>query len=106
LPSHLPVWPQVDAGAAVHIPRGSTAPGGTGWHDPALPATLQAWQEPHAICAQQTPSTQKPLAHSGPAPQPAPTGLSPQLPAAQTFGLMQSVLPAQVVLHALAAPHW
>ena len=106
MPSHFPFWPQLAVGATVHIPRGSAAPGGTGWHEPALPATLQDWQEPQAVCVQQTPSTQEPLAHSVPDAQPVPTGLGPQLPATQMFGLMQSPLPAQVVLHAPPAPHW
>jgi hypothetical protein len=57
-PSHLPFVPQLGAPLSVQTLFGSAAPAASGAHVPALPATLQAWQDPHAALPQHTPSTQ------------------------------------------------
>jgi hypothetical protein len=49
-----------------------SCPAGTGEHEPTCPATLQAAQAPVHESLQQTPSTQKPDAHSPPPAQEAP----------------------------------
>jgi hypothetical protein len=97
--------PQVATGEAVHSPRGSGMPDPTGAHDPALPATLQAWQEPHAASEQHTLSTQLPLWHCGPAVQACPTAFrSPHAPLApQVLGDAQCEGMVHVVRHAPAA---
>jgi hypothetical protein len=41
-----------------HLPCKSGCPDGMLAQTPALPGTLHAWQVPHAVAAQQTPSTQ------------------------------------------------
>jgi hypothetical protein len=47
-------------------------------------------QVPVQAVRQQTPCAQKPLLHSVPAPQEAPSGLRPQLEAVQTLPAVQS----------------
>lgn len=67
-----------------HAPAAQTVPAGSGAHEPALPARLQAAQAPQGPPAQQTPSVHIPLAHSGPAAHAVPFGLRlPQAPATQ-----------------------
>ena len=62
-PLHAPVLPH--GGLAAHPPRGSGLPPGTFAQLPALEPMLQAWQRPHDMLLQQTPSTQKlPVRHS------------------------------------------
>jgi hypothetical protein len=55
-PLHAPVLPH--GGLAEHPPRGSAAPSGTGAQLPGVAPTLHAWQRPHDMVLQQTPSTQ------------------------------------------------
>jgi hypothetical protein len=56
LPSHVPSYPH--GGLAVQSWCGSAFPVGTGWHEPAVPGRLHAWQVPQVPAEQQTPSTQ------------------------------------------------
>jgi hypothetical protein len=59
-PSHVPVLPQGGFG----VQRASAVAAGTLAHEPALAPTLQAWQVGQLPTPQQTPSVQKPDAHS------------------------------------------
>lgn len=80
-PSQVPRAPQGRLGLAAQPPCGSAAPAVIGWHDPAWPETLHAWQVPQLAEEQQTPSTQLPLPHSCAEPQAAPVPLTAtQLP--------------------------
>ena len=63
-PSHLPFWPQEAGASTRHMPSGSTAPATTFWQVPGFPATLHAVHDAQEAWPQQTPSVQKPLAHS------------------------------------------
>ena len=61
-PLHLPSVPQVDAGVAVHTPRGSVVPSVTEAQFPLRPpvsAAEHAWHAPSQGLSQQKPSTQK-----------------------------------------------
>jgi len=87
-PLQVPSNPQ--GGLAGQSWCGSALPAATGWHEPAAPPTLQAWQVPQAAAEQQTPSTQKPLAHWPPAEQLCPRRLTPHEPALQVAGATQS----------------
>jgi hypothetical protein len=69
-PLQVPVLPH--GGAAAHCPAGAAAPAAMSVHVPALPVRLHAAHVPHDAALQQTPSVQKPLPHSWPAPQAAP----------------------------------
>jgi len=62
-PSHLPFAPHAAAPLSMQTPLGSAEPAASGEQVPALPATLQAWQEPQVALPQQTPSTQLPVPH-------------------------------------------
>ena len=66
----------------------------------------QAWQPPPHASTQQTPSVQKPLAHSSAATQVAPFAFCPtQVPVAeQKLFVAQSLFETHVVLH-VVAPH-
>jgi len=90
-PSQVPSKPQGGLGGQSWC--GSALPAGTGWQDPATPATLQAWQLPQDGAEQQTPSTQAPLAHWPAAEQICPSRLSPHDPALQVAGGTQSPSP-------------
>lgn len=57
-PSQFPVLPHGAVVEVPHWPAGAAPPDGMLEHTPALPETLQAWQVPHDLDAQQTPSTQ------------------------------------------------
>ena len=73
---------------------------------PALPATLHDMQLPVQVVAQQTLWAQWPDLQSPSAPQLAPGGLGPQLPATQKLPLpVQSASDEQVVLHCPVVPH-
>ena len=96
-PSHTPSSLQVPGAVAVQRPRGSEIPAATKLHTPADPGRLQAWQVPQLADSQQTPSVQKPLAHSLPAPQATPPTRRPQLPPWQTLGGWQSSSRPQAV---------
>jgi hypothetical protein len=58
------------------------------------------WHVPAHAALQQKPCAQNPDAHSVAPPHAAPMDFFPQLPALHTFGLLQSALVVQVVLHA------
>jgi len=75
----------------VQIPCGSAAAAGLGLHAPSDEASAQLWQAPWQASAQQTPSTQKLLAHWLAAEQVCPLALGPQLPATQVWPLTQSL---------------
>jgi hypothetical protein len=68
-PVQRPVLPH--GGLVGHSPCGSAVPLVTAVHVP-LPVRLHAWQVPHTLDVQQTPSTQLPVPHSLPVPQVAP----------------------------------
>ncbi len=87
-PLQVPSNPQ--GGEGEHCWCGSAAPAGTGWHEPATPATLHDWQVPQLGAEQQTPSTQLPLAHWVPVEQICPSRLRPHDPALQVAGDAQS----------------
>jgi hypothetical protein len=105
-PSQAPVLPQ--GGFAVQRPCGSGLLAGTLAQLPGLAVVLQAWQVPHELELQQTPSTQLLLvkqslvcAHGWPSrfllPQRLVTG-------SQMSGAKQSVSAEQAALQALLAP--
>jgi hypothetical protein len=71
---------------------------------PALPAIAHDLQLPVQAVAQQTPSAQWVDLQSPSAPQLAPGGLSPQLPATQKLPVVQSASDEQVVLHCPLVP--
>jgi hypothetical protein len=104
LPSHMPSVPQVDAPWSAHWLKGS-APAATDAQVPTVPVRLHDRQMPAQAVAQQTPCSQKPELHSPAAPQVAPIGFLPQLPARQVFGLVQSLVAVQVVRQAPPVPH-
>jgi hypothetical protein len=87
----------------LQVARGSAAPLGTGVHLPGAEGRAQVRQAPWHASAQQTPSTQKVLAHSEPLAQVWPFALGPQLPATQAWPAWQSASLAHFVLHAPAA---
>jgi hypothetical protein len=57
-PLQRPLCPQLAAVSTVQVPRGSISPAPTGWHVPARPDTLHAWQLEQASTSQQAPSVQ------------------------------------------------
>jgi hypothetical protein len=89
-PSQVPSAPQDAAPWSLQTERGSAAPAGTAAQWPIDEASAQLLQAPVHASAQQTPSTQKPLAHSVAAAQVWPRGLGPQLPATQAWPGSQS----------------
>ena len=104
-PSHVPVNPQLEGVSCVHSLSGSV-PIETGRQRPLVAvvfALLHATHEPAQSDSQQTPSTQKPLAHS-----PAPPQLAPN-PCTAIHDVPEQKLPdaqsapdAHVVLHDVA----
>jgi hypothetical protein len=86
-PLQLPSLPQLLSAEGAQPPWGSPPPEGTLLQVPSDPGTaqlLQVW--PQAV-PQHTPSTQKPVVHSGPSLQLLPVGLVPQRPlASQRLG--------------------
>jgi hypothetical protein len=96
-PSHTPSSPQLSGAVAVQRPRGSATPAATKLHSPAAAGRLQDWQVPQLAASQQTPSVQKPLAHSLPALQGVPPPRSRQVPPWQTLGAWQSSSRPQAV---------
>jgi hypothetical protein len=71
--------------------RGSAAPAGAAAHRPFDDGSAQLRQAPRQASAQQTPSTQKLLAHSLAAAHGWPFGFGPQLPLSQTWPPTQSL---------------
>jgi hypothetical protein len=107
VPSHCPVWPQVDDACIVHWAPGSV-PAMTGPHAPSAPAPFraaeQAWQRPVQAVLQQTSSTQKPVAQSLPSVQgpPLPAGIT-HAPPLHTYPEAQLAEVEQDVTQAPAA---
>ena len=94
---------QLDAGKLMHSPFGSS-PAGTGWQVPCLVATAHELQLAQLADAQQKPSVQLPLKHSGPATQAAPLAFRlVQTLDMQVKPLAQSLSPPQVVRQAAAS---
>jgi hypothetical protein len=99
-PSQRPSAPQPATGVARQVPRGSAAPAAAFLHTPIELVSAHERQAPAQASLQQTPSTQKPLAHSAEAAQVCPRPLGPQLaaavsqvwPAAQSASLPQLAL--------------
>jgi hypothetical protein len=69
---------------------------------PALPGSEHDMHEPVHAVWQQVPCTHRPLPHSPPSPQTAPSGLSPHDPLLHTPGGAQSASAVQIDLHAFA----
>ena len=63
-PSQKPSLPQVEAAPVASHSRRGSVPGSAAMHVPTLFDCAQVWQVPPQAVLQQTPSTQKPLAHS------------------------------------------
>jgi hypothetical protein len=103
LPSQKPLLPQVAAPPFVQRAVGSAAPAVTSTQVPTCPATLQELQRAVQAVLQQTPWAQNPELHEALVVQVAPIDRRPQLIVVvlQMFGEAQSVVEAQVVLHAL-----
>jgi hypothetical protein len=95
-PSQVPVEPH--GGAGVQPLCGSMAPAGTNAQVPALPVTLHDEQVPQLPVPQQTPSTQKLLAHSPAIPQSWPRRFLPHELLMQKFPGAQSPSAVQVAL--------
>lgn len=87
------------------MPRGSAAPAASGWQVPSAEGSAQLRQAPWQASAQQTPSTQKPLAQSWAAAQVCPFDFGPQVPLTQLWPLMQSASFWQWLTQALST-HW
>jgi hypothetical protein len=85
--------------------RGSAAPAAIGWQVPSAEGSAQLRQAPWQASPQQTPSTQKPLAHSPAPAQVWPFGLGPQVPLRQLWPLTQSASVWQWLTQALST-HW
>ncbi len=85
----------------MQTPCGSPAPIGTGAQVPSDVDSAQLRQLPVQAVVQQTPSAQKPLAHSLPAEQGWPGDLGPQLPFTQLCPCTQSASLAQWLTQAL-----
>jgi hypothetical protein len=101
-PSQRPSVPQVEAGWAMQVPRGSAAPAGADMQTPSDDGSAQLRQAPLQAFSQQTPSTQKPLRHSSGPLQVCPSFFLPQLPAWHTLPSEQSASLAQNAMHAPA----
>src|SRR4051812_9753985 len=99
-PSHDPVCPQALAATPWQTLWGSGFPWSVGQQVPPRPTWLHDRQAPLHATLQQTPSAQKPVAHSVSAVQIAPRGFLPQLPATHFCPLTQSLSTLQ------AAKHW
>lgn len=93
-PLQAPVVPQVDAEVVGHSSWGSV-PVGIGSQNPARPARWQASHTPAHADAQQTPSAQKPEAHSEAAAQVCPGGFR-QSPPEQTKPVAHWLFSVQV----------
>jgi hypothetical protein len=94
--AHLPLVPQLAAPWSLHWPVGSAAPSGSAVHAPSDAGRLQAKQPAVQALLQQTPSAQKPLAHSSPRAHRLPRIFLPHEALRQTAGASHSPLPSQV----------
>ena len=89
----------------MHWLKGS-APAAIDAQVPMVPASAHDRQMPTQAVAQQTPCSHRLESHSPAAPQLAPIGFLPQLPARQVFGLVHSADVEHVVRQAPAVLHW
>jgi hypothetical protein len=105
LPSQRPSVPQVACPWSLHVLLGSGSPAGVARHLPAWPLSLQEKQLAVQALSQQTPSAQKPVAHSPAIEQIWPAAFLPHDPPTQVLGLMQSTSVAQPVPQAVAPLH-
>lgn len=94
-PSQVPVSPQPAAPVSLQIWWGSGLPRSMGQQVPSWPTRLHDTQSPWQATEQQTPSTQKPDAHSSFFAQTAAFILGPQLPFTHSTPLTQSVFLVQ-----------
>jgi hypothetical protein len=101
VPSHRPSFPQDAAPSSEQVLRGSAAPAGTGAQRPIEDGSAQLLHAPLHSSAQQTPSTQNPLAHSLAAAHAWPGGLGPQLPSTQAWPGWHSSSAVHFVAHAV-----
>jgi hypothetical protein len=97
VPSHLPLVLQLAAPLSVQVRVGSAPPAATGLQVPS-PEIAQDMQVPVQVVAQQTPCWHRLVAHSEPAEQAVPFGLSEQLPPLHTVGETQSASAVHLVL--------
>jgi hypothetical protein len=95
--------PQLAAPWSLHWFSGS-CPAGTVEQVPPVPESAHDMQLPRQAVWQQTPCSQKALAHSLAAPHALPRGLRPQLLAVQTLPAVQSA-PVEQVARQLEPPH-
>lgn len=102
MPLQSPLYPQVSTASFLQTSWGSGFPAATGTHCPRRPSALQRTQAPVQATAQHTPSVQKLESHSAAAPQEAPIGFLPQLPAVQVRP-SHCVLVVQALKHRLFA---
>src|SRR6185369_13066517 len=103
IPSQLPSVPQPAAPVSVHWFSGS-CPAGTVEQVPPVPESAHDMHVPRQAVWQQTPCSQKLLAHSAAAPHAAPGGFLPQLPPLHTLPAVQSLEPVQLARQ-LPVPH-
>jgi hypothetical protein len=105
VPSQVPSVAQEEACRSTQAPWGSTLPRGAEAQVPSDVDRAQLRQLPVQAVAQQTPSAQKPFAHSLPAEQGWPSALGPQLPLTQVWPAAQSPSPVHWLMQApLAHP--
>jgi hypothetical protein len=106
MPLHMPSSPHVAAPASAQSPFRSWL-SGTLRQVPSLPGTAHDRQVPMQGIPQQRPCAQVPELHSSLAPQVAPIGFLPQLPATQLLGATQSASDVQVVRQVFpSGAHW
>jgi len=100
-PSHLPSVPHEAAVWSVQIWWGSLPPAATGVQRPIDDGSAQLLHAPWQAFSQQTPSTQKLLAHSLAAVHAWPFAFGPQLPFTHVCPVTQSASPVQRPMQAL-----
>src|SRR5262249_7983318 len=99
-PSHLPLVPQVETSWVAQVLCGSEAPAATAVHLPSVWGSAHDLQPALQAELQQTPSAQKPVAHSVPAAHGCPVCLGPQLPFTQAWPGSQSESLVQTLMQA------
>jgi hypothetical protein len=99
-PSHLPSAPHAAAPPSLHMLRLSAAPAAMDVQRPIDEGRAQLRQAPLQASAQQTPSAQKPEAHSAAVVHIWPFCLGPQLPLTHWWPIWQSALVSHRLLQA------